>query len=63
MSTQSPATGPAGVQIDLPLPRSAAAKSSDPRPRPPGPARYCAVPHINIFQFFMVCYTCPNNGG
>ena len=34
-----------------------------PTPRPPPPARYCAVPHINIFRNFMVCYTFRGNGG
>jgi hypothetical protein len=46
-----------------PPPMPPGAIAARPHPLAPAPARYCAVPHINIFQNFMLCYTCPDNGG
>lgn len=33
-----------------------------PTPCPPPGPRYCAVPHKNIFRFFLTCYRPPKPG-
>jgi hypothetical protein len=48
-----------GLPIDHPPSAARGDRAATPPLGPPAPARYCAVPHINIFQFFLdVLYIC-----